>query len=160
MVTVFKYKQKIIPKIEILIFMAIIPTVFGLNESVYSSFLYYLIPILLEIIAFVYYSSKRLIITENGIDEKIFWSIVSQSTKWEDMEEACEITRGGRTYQNTSNSIPALMAYTDWLERMSNGATIKIIITNREAKYLNLHDIKNDSELNKILIEKIRFVKN
>lgn len=139
--------------------MAIAPIICGLDESVYSSFLYYLIIILLEVIVFAYYLAKRLVITDNGIEEIIFWNIVCGSTKWEDMEEAYEISRAGRTYQRNSNSIPALTAYTDWIERIRIGSTIKIIITNREAKYLNLNDIKNSSELNKLLLEKISFVK-
>jgi hypothetical protein len=159
MVKVFKYKQKIVPKLIILILMAIFPFLFGLTDA-YSSLIYYLIISSLVVINCVYYSSKSLIVTENGIEEKILWNILWQSATWEEMEEAYVITGGGKTSQTSFNTLPGLSTTTEWLERISIGTTVKIIISNHEAIYMKLQDLKNYSELYNILKTKIRFVKN
>lgn len=83
-----------------------------------------------------------------------------ESAIWEEMEEAYVITGGGRSNQSSLQAMADPVAVSNWLEGISIGTTIKIIISNREAVYLKLQDIKNSSQLHKILIEKIRFVKN
>ena len=150
MVTMFEYKQKIIPKVLVLFITVFFPSIINRSE-LYSSVSFYLILVFSQVIIYVYYSSKRLIITETGIEEKILWNLMWNSVKWEEMEEASVISHN---IDSTKSSLQAMMeqySIIKWFAENSVGTIIKIIITNREPLYLDLQEIKNSTELYKII---------
>jgi hypothetical protein len=157
-VTVFKYKQKILQKVVILVLMLIYPLLFNTMND-YKSLTYYSVLIILELISFVYQVSKRLIVYENGFEVKLLWFITWDYAKWEEMEEAYIFTGNAKSNQTSQQSLPNLNTFTDWIDNINTGTTIKIIIKNREALYIKLQDIKKSDMFYQILKEKIRFVK-
>ena len=84
MTTVFKYKQKLIPKVLMLFIMVISPLIMN-RPYLYLSVSYYLTIIISQIIIYAYYSSKRLIISETGIEEVIFCKFLWNLTEWGEM---------------------------------------------------------------------------
>jgi hypothetical protein len=158
MITVFKYKQKILQKIVILVLMLAQPLLFNTMDD-YKSPTYCIILFILELISFGYQASKRLIVSESGIEMKLLWKMSWEYAKWEEMEEAYVITSGTKSNQSSLQSLPNLNSFTGWLDGVNTGTTIKIIITNREALYIKLQDIKKSDEFYQILKEKLRFVK-
>ena len=158
MMIVFNYKQKVFPKVLLFVIFGAFALIID-NYQLYSSVSFYLAFILLQAIIHIYYSSKRLIITDSGIEEKIFWDVPYSTVKWESMEEACEIINDPKTANSSSQTMEEPFAVIRWFTVRSIGNMIKIIVTNEEPLYLHLKDIKNSPELTKLLRERIRFVK-
>ena len=159
MVTVFKYKQKTISKVFVF-FITTFSLFIMKGSNFYLSFSYYFLLAFSQVIIYLYYLSKRLIVTEAGIEEKIFWNIFWNSTKWEEMEEASVIPHNTNSTDNSWEMMMKPFSVFEWFaENSIKGTVIKIIVTNREALYLNLREIKNGSELYEIIEEKVRFVR-
>lgn len=158
MVKIFNYKQKIFSKIVLLVILLVFP--FATNKlNIFTSFFYYFIFFILEALNYVYYATKQLIITDEGIEEKLFKRMSWESAKWDEMEEAYVIMGSSKQTNSSFHNTIEPSAVKKWLEDVNIG-TIKVIITNRDAMIIKLQDIKNSSELSEILNEKIRFIKN
>lgn len=159
MVKIFNYKQKIFSKIVLLVILLIFP--FAANKlNIFTSFVYYFIFFILEVLNYAYFATKQLIITDEGIEEKLFMKMSWESAKWDEMEEAYVIMGSSKQTNSSFHNTFEPSAVKKWLEDINIGTTIKIIITNRDAMIIKLQDIKNSSELLDILNEKIRFIKN
>lgn len=99
-------------------------------------------------------------VTEEGIEEIIFWNVLCRSVKWEEMEEACLLSDNTNSKErSTQMMMEPLPAFNWFVKNFIGGTTIKIIVTHREALYLDLQDIKNNDELYEIVKEKVRFVR-
>ena len=71
MVAEFRYNQKILPKV--FVFFIIFFASYIVNRSdFYLSVSFYLLTALSQVLIYLYYSSKRLMVTEEGIEEIIF----------------------------------------------------------------------------------------
>lgn len=157
MIKIFKYKQKIFIKILILLFFIFFPLVI-MNDQLYFSFMYYLIFFLIQIIIHLYYSSKRLIINEHGIEKKILWIVMTERADWKSMEEVHEIVRSTGTSKSSMQSMMESFPVIKWFAERGLKSMIKIIITNNIPIYIKLKEIKKSTDLYNILKEKIRFV--
>ena len=157
MMKVFKYKHKVFPKILILLIFIFLPLIIN-NGNLYFSFIYYLIFILIQLIIHLYYLSKRLIVTDNGIAKMISWVIMVSRANWTNMEEAQEIVSSKTSTGGSLQSMMEPFSGIKWFVRKNTGHLIKIIVTNDMPLYINLKEIKNSSDLYDILKEKIRFV--
>lgn len=158
MTTVFKYKQKLIPKVLMLFIMVISPLIMN-RPHLYLSVSYYLTIIISQIIIYAYYSSKRLIISETGIEEVIFCKFLWNLTEWGEMEEASIISHNE---DSTKSSLQAMMepySIIKWFAEKSVGTIIKIIVAGKEPLYLDLGEIENSTELYRIIKEKVKFVR-
>lgn len=159
MVAEFRYNQKILPKV--FVFFIIFFASYIVNRSdFYLSVSFYLLTALSQVLIYLYYSSKRLMVTEEGIEEIIFWNVLCRSVKWEEMEEACLLSDNTNSKErSTQMMMEPLPAFNWFVKNFIGGTTIKIIVTHREALYLDLQDIKNSDELYEIVKEKVRFVR-
>jgi hypothetical protein len=124
--------------VAVILIFWFLPLIFG-NHRLYLSVAYDLLFIVLQLTIHTYYSSKKLIVTDVGIEEKFLWNLSLSITKWADIEEAHETT-------------------IQWLACLNPATTIKIIVTNDEPLYLKMQEIKNCPLLYQILRERIRFI--
>ena len=90
---------------------------------------------------------------------RIFWGLTWNSANWESMEEASEILNTDKSNKSSLQSAMEPFSAIKWFASKSPGTTIKIIITNDDALYINLGELKKTEELYKVLKERIRFIK-
>jgi len=159
MVTEFKYKQKILPKV-FAFFIIFFASYIVKRANFYRSNSFYLLTVLSQVIIYLYYSSKRLMVTEEGIEEIILWNVLWRSVKWEEMEEAYLLSENRDTGQNSMQMMMQPLPAFSWFAiNYIGGTMLKIIVTHREALYLNLREIKNSAELLERVKERVRFVR-
>ena len=156
---VFKYRQKYILKILLLAGYAFVPRVID-KPQLYFSLSYYGVLILLEAILFIFAASRRIIVTEQGIEEKFLWNISLSTIKWEDMEEASEIENDPKPTEKSLTVAAPPFASIRWLVVKNVGNLIKIIVSNQEPLCIHLKDIENSPELYKIIKEKVKFIRS
>ncbi|HBF38812.1 MAG TPA: hypothetical protein DDW50_16025 [Firmicutes bacterium] len=157
--TVFKYRQKYFLKILLLVGLALLPRVID-KPQLYLSLPYYGVLISLEAILYIFSASKRIIVTEKGIEEKFLWNMPFSTTKWEYMEEASEIINNPKSTEKSLTVAAPPFAGIRWLVEKNVGNLIKIIVSNQEPLYIHLKDIENSPELYKIIKEKVRFIRS
>jgi len=155
--TIFKYKQKFFPKLIIFIIF-ILFSLAVINYKIFFFILFCIVFLLLQILIHIYYMSKRLIITNKGIERKIFWNVSFDLIEWSKIEEAYEL-QAKKSRANAFVSLTEPFFAHKWFGKNSIGTAIKIIIEKDEPFYIFLKDIKKSPDLYNILKDKIKFRK-
>jgi len=155
---VFEYKQKLLPKILVMLVLGFYPLAFRL-EHLYFSIPYYLIIVLTQIIIYAYFSSKKIHITEQGIEQIVLWKILWRTVDWTKMVEFYEIRSGGNISGNPLESMTEPAIAIRWFVEKNIGFIIKIIVDFEAPLYFSLNAIKRSSEFYEIIRDKVRLVK-
>jgi len=121
--------------------------------ATFSNIYYYIYLASVFIIPIVWSKSKFIIISDNLIQFGILWSVIYQEVSICDMEEASEIA--------SRKSLSALESRSamHWIGRTYYAPTLKIIIKNSEALYLNTSNIIKGNEVFDLIKEKVKFVR-
>lgn len=151
---VFKYKQQLFLKVWLLLIIGSFPLMIHRLE-LYLHPLYLSVFFLVQSIIHVYYASKRIIVTDWGIQQNIFWNMRYRTVGWDEILEAREIA--GNT--GSEQSPIERLSIQHWLVEKSTENTVRIIIDNEEPIVFDMKEIKDNAGLYKLLDEHIRFVR-
>ena len=154
-----RYRQKLFLKIFIFAMFLIVPVMVE-DSQLYFFIPYYLPLVIMEIVIHLYYASKKILITDKDLQFYVLWGLKWKSIAWASMEEASEIYRKSSSYQSGILQAMEPFAVLKWFGSNSKGITIKIIVTNEEAAYINFGNLKNSAKLYDILKEKVNFVRS
>jgi hypothetical protein len=153
----FRYRQKNFLKVFFLLVFAILPLATN-SAYLYTSVVYYLIFVGLEALFFTYFLTKRLIVTDRGIERRVL-GVSLGIVNWQNMVEAEIIAGEGKSPGSGFQQLIQPFSAIRWFAEKNTGIMMKIIVANDVPIYLTLKDIKESAELEKILKQKLRFVR-
>jgi hypothetical protein len=149
----FYFKIPLLGKILYILFFMALP-VLTLGPEWYAEFGYYLIVLLPPFIVFLYQSSKKIYVTDEGIREYFLWSLLWKAIAWEDIESMESFLRSSGSFNLFHGDYP-LKHMTATLADQSYGRTYKLIVKGQDAYYLASKQIRNFTELLSILENKL-----
>ncbi len=158
MVTVFDYKQKYLLKIFLLLLFGFFSIIMD-GETFFRSVPYWSIFLLLQAMIYGYDRSKKILLTDQGIEKRVLYFVALRDVNWEKIIEASMLTSNYYSKQSSAQLMVESFGGIKWFAERSIANTVKIIIDCDEALYIDLKEIKNSSKLYELIKEKIRFVR-
>lgn len=152
--TVFGYKQQFFLKIWLIPVFGMFLVMLRSTSQIVTVGL-----IFLGVQAFIhiYYASKRIVLTDSGIEQFILGNLRFRHVNWEEILEAH--VRVANSDGRPSNALQSmdLSSTMKWLTARSAGETIRLIVDNNQPLVIDLKEIKDSSALLQILKERVRF---
>lgn len=155
----FLYKRKINLNLFLGLAYLVLPAL-GESQALYSSVAYYTTLVAIEGLILAHVFGKRVVASEAGLANLIFWKLPLWFVAWPDMEEMSEVAVSNQRQSGAEGAMEPFAALR-WLAGASAGGfRVKLIVTHSEAVYLNLSAIQQGDELFDLLKSKTRLVRN
>jgi hypothetical protein len=155
---VFKYRQKLFPKLALAVIFASVPSIFR-SPELYSSIGYWLIFLALQGLVHAYFASKRVIVSESGIETRLLGMRLAL-VPWRQVEELSIIAPPTGEGVGQGGLMQALepFAVIRWFANKGTGNKIKVVVTGWDPLVFLSGEIKNGSELAALLRSRIPLV--
>lgn len=163
---IFNYKQKIFLKILILLtFIIIAFASYQMQDKteewkVYSMPGFYILLVVIELILYLYDSSRKIAVDQDGLYFIILWKIPWGFIPWDKIEEGYIVKHNtAEEISNDPYSFIKPFSAIQWFGARALTVTIQLIVKNDMPESIHLGDIKKPAELEKIIRENVKIVK-
>jgi hypothetical protein len=157
MTRVFKHKQTAFPKMMVFAAFALVPLASHPRYALFGSGRYWAVFAALQALLWVFDASRRIVVSDRGIDRRIFLVVPMGFVAWEHMEEASVYSRPVRSTLSLGG--PAFNPIRALAER-SAGRTLEIVVNNWRPLSLFLDELFEGDDLEELVRARVRFVQH
>jgi hypothetical protein len=153
--TVFRYKQKLFPKLMLLVAFLAFPDVFR-RHHLYASLPYWSIFVALQGLVHGYFAAKRIVVSEQGVDTRFLGMRVAFAP-WAAVQDLNIAAPGPELDVGKGGLLDAAEPFAKirWLVRRSAGTTIRLTVAGIEPLVFCGNELKNGAELGPLLRSRI-----